>query len=516
MNELWGRVNSQVLTCIACCQANSGDNLVLAGNKLGQLVAWRLREGREGRPEVVLVEDCGLGGDILHLSVHVSSSGARRRILLFAGSIDGRIKLLELKWDGEEKASAEDMGLVWDQEDLLLPRAVVIVKDTLNAAKKGLRVLLSKGIFLLALDLQVDKSGRIVVASRQNLPPFPSSIVSLVPWEKCPSSSSYLVFTENGAPVRALVGEGRKKEVTLNLGSTPALPAELESPDFRTLAALRSSEEMGAVVAVLQGVCAFHDHLVLRSPVRLLLLAPYSAEAMLRRIFDDTSPDAEKRSLAPFKNCLETLRVLVKSEAEVSSTEQSPSVQMLVGLIRKHLQNPAHQQLSLWVCHLLLKILDEGEEGGGGLCQELQGYVDQFVHSLLGDHALSVLRRNFGRGKQKPVNKARFSAMSDYLLRTRNKQQEVVREVSAMKIPRYSRSVSSWKHKYTNRFFSRQVRLEMPPEPESCSFLGTRERPVRRGRYGWQHLAHMRSDAESVRRPLPSPMQVVRVSCISQ
>ena len=396
------RILAQSLTCVEWCHRaeDGGRGLLLATNRLGQLLVWRVAEGASEEPSLCLLHDCGMG-ELRAVAAHRVDQA---RSMVTVASLDGRMAMLELHVS-KNGVKAEDRGFLWSQkvgsfafeclaqlciyypfQDMITPRAIKIVSDASSKARKDLRLLAIKDSFFLVLDVSTGKGRQetVITAHWKATPPFSSPLVDIIP---CEGGHHFLVFPQRGSPKTVSVAKKEGGQLSLEVSQNlPELPAELDTADYRTHSVVASAD--GAAIFVVQSVCVYYDHLVFKSPGRLLVLTPFSRPQLGDRLL------AKCMRGVLLNSCMEVFRVLLRKEVEMaaqSSPECPAIIEKTAKLIRDKLDDAEARQTCLWLSKLVAQLAVENESRE--LHAEFQQKVAQLTSELMSQSALDLLRR---------------------------------------------------------------------------------------------------------------------------
>ncbi|XP_059094627.1 general transcription factor 3C polypeptide 4-like [Tigriopus californicus] len=200
------------------------------------------------------------------------------KFFLFLGSVDGRVKVMTLDWKVKSKPTLTESGLVWDCSDRARVSFVQVIDHSIQGSTHSLRLILAKDSYLSGLDLKVNET-RVKIHGQKSIPTGPSRIVNFV---HLPSGIK-LIFNEIGAP----------QHINLNRNlqslSLSKYTMDLSHNHYKCNGAQLSPG--GGILAVLQSINTYYDHLLIRTPGRISFLNRENWPVILERLL--TNPDFE-------------------------------------------------------------------------------------------------------------------------------------------------------------------------------------------------------------------------------
>ena len=218
--------------------------------------------------------------------------------LIFLGGVDGRVTALRVHVTApKDTVTVKELGCVWTKADRASVSVISIAAagDALAEPRRSLRLLFAKSLYVVICD--VDVSGDAAkVTGKWAARTGGSNIVDVLP--RGDGGGEYLVMRERGPP-QSLSLQDDLRNCSLSDLAAPSLDTER----FKCHGAKRSGG--GALYAVLQSVCVYYDHLVLRTPGRLSFMTPFSAEELSERVSSGGGGD-----VPDLKDSLEVFRVL--------------------------------------------------------------------------------------------------------------------------------------------------------------------------------------------------------------
>ena len=132
----------------------------------------------------------------------------------------------------------------------------------------------------------------------------------------------------------------------------------------------------GGIFAFLQGIDAYHDHLVLRNPGRLTFLTPLNNSGLIEKLSRTSS-----HTLEHIKDTLEVFRVL----ANVGGDQASSLLTFAEDVLN---QKPSpNRQLLIWVCRYLMQAPDPEK------MPKLSGILEDLCKEALAAKGAEILRK---------------------------------------------------------------------------------------------------------------------------
>lgn len=220
--------------------------------------------------------------------------------LMFLGGVDGRVTSLRVHYTASRDAvTVKELGCVWNKADRASVSVICVAGDAL-AERRSLRLLFAKSLYVVICD--VDVSGDAVkVTGKWAARTGGFNIVDVLPLGDG-GGGEYLVMRERGPPQTLSIQDDLRN---CSLGDLAA--PSLDTERFQCHGVKMSGG--GAIYAVLQSVCVYYDHLVLRTPGRLSFVTPFSAEELSERL----SGGVGGGDVPDLKDSLEVYRVLCAS-----------------------------------------------------------------------------------------------------------------------------------------------------------------------------------------------------------
>ena len=273
--------------------------------------------------------------------------------LLFLGGVDGRVAALRVLWAASaagDALSVKDLGFVWGNADRASVSVISVVSS--EAKRRSLRLLFAKSLYVVICDLELGRDAAKVTgkwAARSG----GFNIVDVQPHCGDGRGGVYLVMRERGPPQTLSVPDDLRD---CSLSDAAAAPQSLDTERFRCHGVRLSGG--GSIYAVLQSVCVYYDHLVLRTPGRLSFMTPFSAEQLSDRITGGGGGD-----VPDLKDGLEVYRVLSDSSDSERSRHLFDGAAGVADGVRR--------RIDIWLARMFAERGDNDlRELADGLCKE--------------------------------------------------------------------------------------------------------------------------------------------------
>ena len=295
--------------------------------------------------------------------------------LIFLGGVDGRVTALRVHFTASREAvTVKELGFVWNKADRASVSVISVAGDAL-AERRSLRLLFAKSAYVVLCD--VDVSGDAAkVTDKWAARTGGYNIVDVLP--NGDGRGEYLVMRERGPPQTLLLRDVLRD---CSLGDLAA--PSLDTERFKCHGLKRSGG--GAIFAVLQSVCVYYDHLVLRTPGRLSFMTPFSAEELSERVLGGEGVRGDVRDL---KDSLEVYRVLCASNDRCEVGRQHFFDNVLGG------SDSMRRRINIWLARMF------AEQGN----TELREIVDSLCKEALVADAMDRLKSG-GNQKFKELKK---------------------------------------------------------------------------------------------------------------
>ena len=257
--------------------------------------------------------------------------------LMFLGGVDGRVSALRVHVAAsKDSITVKELGFVWSKADRACVSVLSVAGDAL-ADRRSLRLLFAKSQYVVLCD--VDLGGDAAKVTRKWAARTGAcNVVDVLPVGDG-RGAEHLVMLERGPPQTLVVKEDLR-DCSLSDLTAPSLDTER----FKCHGATRSGG--GAIFAVLQSVCVYYDHLVLRTPGRLSFMTPYSAEELCERVSSGGAPRGG--DVPDLKDSLEVYRVLCASN-DGSEVDR----ERLLGNVSSRGDGSARRRVKIWLARML-------------------------------------------------------------------------------------------------------------------------------------------------------------------
>jgi hypothetical protein len=373
-NDLTGRVRAQCFTDVAWClseEDDGGDHILITASKLGHVIVWRWHS--DGRAPTVDCVQQITDVPIVKLATH------RRRpadFLVFAAAADGRIWLRSLRWVGQVKdVVLEDWGCLRDRADRRLAGALKVL-DSAEKDGRCLRLAMGLARHLVVADVKIDDEARTATVANKRATLCHSTVLTIEHLRTNKDVTSLVVVCETGPMLALRVGPTWKDDLAFEL-QTMTPPDGLDVVHYRCLG-LQSSPN-GSLLAVTQNVCAYHDHLILKNPSRLVFVTPTNGVKDL--IYEVLGEAIDSPASIP--DHLEVMRLMNKADEATTA--------VLLDKIRRALSLGGKPKLCLWLTQHLIQALEEEDEENSVL-EELKGAHNDLVGHILLRQAEQALK----------------------------------------------------------------------------------------------------------------------------
>ena len=255
--------------------------------------------------------------------------------LMFLGGVDGRVSALRVHVAAsKDSVTVKELGFVWSKADRACVSVLSVAGDA-PADRRSLRLLFAKSQYVVLCD--VDVAGDAAKVTRKWAARTGAcNVVDVLPVGDDRRGGEHLVMLERGPPQTLVVKEDLR-DCSLSDLTAPSLDTER----FKCHGAKRSGG--GAIFAVLQSVCVYYDHLVLRTPGRLSFMTPYSAEELCERV----TGSAPCGDVPDLKDSLEVFRVLSASN-DKSEVDQK----RLLGNVSGRGDSSARRRVKIWLARM--------------------------------------------------------------------------------------------------------------------------------------------------------------------
>ena len=275
--------------------------------------------------------------------------------LMFLGGVDGRVSALRVHVAAsKDSVTVKELGFVWSKADRACVSVLSVAGDA-PADRRSLRLLFAKSQYVVLCD--VDVAGDAAKVTRKWAARTGAcNVVDVLPVGDG-RGAEHLVMLERGPPQTLVVKEDLR-DCSLSDLTAPSLDTER----FKCHGAKTSGG--GAIFAVLQSVCVYYDHLVLRTPGRLSFMTPYSAEELCERV----TGSAACGDVPDLKDSLEVYRVLC-----ASNDRSEVDRERLFGNVSGRGDSSAKRRVKIWLARLF------AEQG----CADLREMIDDLCKEAL-------------------------------------------------------------------------------------------------------------------------------------
>ncbi len=403
------------LSCIAWCDliteatpsGRYNKSLFVTADRLGNIHIWETNlplldkaEMTAVAVDVKMISESGVG-PVSHM---YSYKVAKDRNLLFVGGVSGQVRMLNVTWDGNERAKLTDYGFVWCQHDMAALGCILVASDTF-LQDSSLVLLIAKEKYLLAVDLHIDDAlCKVVLTKKRVAPVMTSRVVDLEPLQ---DRHKFLVALESGKPTVVDTSSDRLEPTSLE-------DCDLDCSVFK-MSSLRISNG-GALCVASQTVAVSHDHLVFRMPGRMTFLVQHgdnSLHSISQRLMS-----LESERLGLVKDSLVLFHLLAVSD------KRDPKIldQIQRDLLKTDPPR-GKRRLQVWLCKFFLKhFCSDGESR-----TKLETVLNQLCLKIFQEYAYDFLK-----GSELVASpEGRASGLASFLLRTKTNE-DVVNEVAAM------------------------------------------------------------------------------------
>jgi hypothetical protein len=349
------------LSIITCAWCKLGESRVLiTSQRNSQLAVWTLvseGEGEQNLTEARLVSFVDTEvGQVGHLACHQLGTSA---CLLFLGSQDGRVSALRLKGVHGE-VEVEALGLVYGTADRARVSHIRVLPG--GDSDGSVHLAIAKDKYLLLVDVE-ESPVSLVLHGQHVFQMGPGSNTAIADVIVMPDQST-LVVNQTGQPQSVrLAGDSGFEAEGVDV-------ERLDVTNYRCLGAKVSRN--GALIAILQDVCVYHDSLLMKSKSRLVFLTPSSSESLY-----DSLVEAPNLEMSSWRDCLEAFRVLATGHED-----KAKILERIAGSLET---KQIDAKLRLWLSQLCSIHLASSSG-------ELSNLVSKFTVEALCAYALSKLK----------------------------------------------------------------------------------------------------------------------------
>ena len=377
-------------------------SLLVTALRNGKLAVWECVAEREKEPRLELSSFVQTGfeerDEITYLNWY---KVCEEDFLLFVGSCDGRVQTFSVRWAAveDDEPIFSDLGFaLWEFPDRSRVSLVTVLRDR-YLESSVLRLAVAKDSYLIVADLEVDLEKKTIAVPRKSPMPVGSSrIVDIQPL----IDGTRLVVTEKGPPKRLIVNDDItcKLEPYESRDETP-----MDTKNYKCCGARRSNG--GSLFVFLQNVSAYHDHLILRTPGKLIFQTPYTFENLIEGLVGDKEL---AREVEFHRDTQELFRVSALKEDSDSGFEAK------LDRVVTHIDTIKDLKLKVWIAQFCAQVVENSEQK-----RFLLQTADVTSVSVLILHALNLIR-NGGHPQLNP-SLAHF-------IREHTEDEDILREIS--------------------------------------------------------------------------------------
>lgn len=232
-------------------------SLLFLGDKLGSVSVWEVTLNPDDQDRKIEFQQyfSPNGGSLTCLNFEDCDKKNQR--LLISGHLNGQARLSVIKWTGKGNVNIENHGFVWDKEDRIPVNKVKL----LTKEKNILTFAVLKGQYLLVRKFKMDDKDLKLISHKVLACDLVPKIVDI----NRITDQSWLITGESGQT--SILRLDEKYEFSLE--DEPLLE---DSERYRCLSV--SASPSSCIFAFLQTVNVVHDHLVCRSPSKIVFKTP--------------------------------------------------------------------------------------------------------------------------------------------------------------------------------------------------------------------------------------------------
>ena len=312
----------------------------------GSLCLWEMSSKISKMPVRLLEErqyDSGLG-EISSMEILPISTTQH---LLILGSCDGRAKALLVEWNGQDTPEIVSELFLWSNRDK--SRVNAIHCSIFNSSVPGgtaARIVIAKETNFAAFELMVDKEAPMTLSKKKGsrIPPLDQKRTAsrIIDIQSANAESLLLIFEKECPLVLNVDWDTMAADVKPHWDG----PLEGDWTRYKCFGFKRSSGS--ALFAAVQNVSVFHDHLVLRTPMRISFYSAFDSTCMKRNL--DAITD---ETIHLFKDSLEAFRSLsCASTSEIESGDNENLRKFFVDYEESLVKNDKSWKFFIWLLRL--------------------------------------------------------------------------------------------------------------------------------------------------------------------